>query len=27
LLRVCDKSKWKVTAWKTGKVYQIDSIG
>jgi len=27
LLRVCDKSKLKVTAWKTGKVYQIDSIG
>jgi hypothetical protein len=27
LLRVCDKSKWKVTAWKTGKVYQIESVG
>jgi hypothetical protein len=27
LVRACDKSKWKVTAWKTGKVYQIDSIG
>jgi len=27
LLRVCDKSTFKVTAWKTGKVYQIDSIG
>lgn len=27
LVRVCDKSKWKVTAWKTGKVYQIDSVG
>jgi len=27
LVRACDKSKWKVTAWKTRKVYQIDSIG
>ena len=27
LVRVCDKSKWKVTAWKTGKVYQIESVG
>jgi len=27
LVRSCDKSKWKVTAWKTGKVYQIDSVG
>ncbi|MEY2815881.1 MAG: hypothetical protein RJA78_457 [Actinomycetota bacterium] len=27
LVRVCDESKWKVTAWKTGKVYQIASIG
>lgn len=27
LVRLCDKSKWKVTSWKTGKVYQIDSIG
>jgi hypothetical protein len=27
LVRVCDKSEWKVTAWKTGKVYQIDSVG
>ena len=27
LVRVCDKSKLKLTAWKTGKVYQIDSIG
>jgi len=27
LVRMCDKSKWKVTAWKTGKVYQIYSVG
>jgi len=27
LVRVCDKSKWKVTAWKTGKVYQIELVG
>ena len=27
LVGVCDKSKWKVTAWKTGKVYQIESVG
>jgi hypothetical protein len=27
LVRVCDKSDLKLTAWKTGKVYQIDSVG
>jgi len=27
LVRVCDKSDWKLTAWKTGKVYQIESVG
>jgi hypothetical protein len=27
LVRSCDKSKWKVTAWKTGRVYQIESVG
>ena len=27
LVRVCDKSHWKLTAWKTGKVYQIESVG
>jgi hypothetical protein len=27
LVRVCDKSHWKLTAWKTGRVYQIESVG